>query len=63
MESELTRQVETGMDGLRSDPAYQKYVADLGKAGFFGDEVQDSAEWKKREAEAAKGWIKARSSE
>jgi hypothetical protein len=59
----LTVQAEASVEDFKSDAAYQKYITDLKKAGFFGDEVEGSAEWKKREVEAAKGWIKARSSE
>lgn len=45
------------------EPGYRRYIADLKRAGWFGDEVEGSKRWKEREAEAAKGWIEARSSE
>ena len=43
-------------DDVRSDPAYEKYIGTLAKAGFFGTEVQGSAQWKVRETEALRGW-------
>lgn len=56
-------QTEPSLDDLKADPEYQRYIADLRKACFFGNEVEGSALWKTRETEAANGWIKAKSSE
>ncbi|KAL1407108.1 hypothetical protein Q8F55_006522 [Vanrija albida] len=58
-----TADAETSTAGLESKPEYQKYIADLKTAGFFGDELQGSAKWKEREQVAAKGWIDAQSSD
>ncbi|CAK9779392.1 hypothetical protein CC85DRAFT_288640 [Cutaneotrichosporon oleaginosum] len=48
-------------DELKDQPGYARYIDDLQHAGYFGDEVRGSARWKTREAEAAKGWVEARS--
>lgn len=44
-----------------TDPEYQRYLADLTRAGFFGDEREGSARWQERERQAAQGWAAARS--
>jgi hypothetical protein len=42
---------------------YRNFLGSLTKAGFFHGELQGSAKWTEREAEAFKGWKSARSSE
>lgn len=50
-------------ENLKNEPGYARYIDDLQQAGYFGEEVRGSARWKVREAEAAKGWVAARSEE
>lgn len=50
-------------DELQHEPGYARYIDDLQRAGYFGEEVRGSARWKERETEAAKGWVAARSEE
>jgi hypothetical protein len=42
---------------------YRTFLGSLTKAGFFHGELQGSAKWTEREAEAFRGWKSARSSE
>jgi hypothetical protein len=42
---------------------YRSFLATLTKAGFFHGELEGSAKWTEREAEAFTGWKSARSSE
>lgn len=51
------------VDELKHDAGYARYIEDLRRAGYFGEEREGSARWKEREVEAAKGWVEARSSE
>ncbi|BEI84682.1 hypothetical protein CcaverHIS002_0500830 [Cutaneotrichosporon cavernicola] len=44
-------------EGLKDEPGYARYIDDLQRAGYFGEEVRGSARWKEREVEAAKGWV------
>lgn len=50
-------------DGVNSDPAYKTFLANLNKAGYFGDEVQGSQRWKEREVEARKGYQAVKATE
>lgn len=38
------------------DEAYQRYIRNLGKAGWFGGEMEGSKGYKEREASARDGW-------
>ncbi|WVQ93806.1 hypothetical protein IAU59_000884 [Kwoniella sp. CBS 9459] len=55
--------IEEESDDLRSDEGYQQFLANLKKAGWFGDEVEGSKKWNQREAEALKGYQNVKSSD
>lgn len=42
------------------DPAYIRYLDNLKKAKFFGENVEGSREWTARMREAQRGWIAVR---
>ncbi|EIW67973.1 hypothetical protein TREMEDRAFT_44967 [Tremella mesenterica DSM 1558] len=50
-------------DALSKDPAYEKYLQDLTRAGFFGTELRGSEQWQARERKAKDGWKAARAAD
>jgi hypothetical protein len=49
------------LSALRQDPEFVRYLNTLARAGWFGEgELEGSAKWKEREAQAAKGWLDVR---
>ncbi|WVQ62522.1 uncharacterized protein L199_000664 [Kwoniella botswanensis] len=54
-------QIEDG--SLASDEGYKVFLDHLRKAGWFGDELEDSEKWKMREKEAKKGYQSIKSSD
>ncbi|KAJ9096360.1 hypothetical protein QFC21_005181 [Naganishia friedmannii] len=43
-----------------NDPAFTRYISNLQKAGFFGEEMQGSKGWNERMLDAKKGWLSVR---
>lgn len=41
-----------GEASMRSDPSYAPFIAALTNIGYFGTNIQDSLEWKRKESEA-----------
>lgn len=42
------------------DPAYGRYLDNLKRAGFFGDEMEGSEGWTRRMRETKEGWVRVR---
>jgi hypothetical protein len=42
------------------DPAYVKYLDNLKRAGFFGDEMEGGEGWTRRMSDAKEGWLRVR---
>lgn len=40
------------------DPAFGRYVDNLKRAGFFGENLEGSQDWQRRMNEAKRGWIR-----
>ncbi|KAJ9119510.1 hypothetical protein QFC22_003218 [Naganishia vaughanmartiniae] len=52
---------DSSIEGVdEKDPTYSRYIANLQKAGFFGEEMQGSKGWKERMQDAKKGWLTVR---
>ena len=51
-----------GEASMRSDPSYAPFIAALTNIGYFGTNIQDSREWKRKESEALVLWQQLQSS-
>ena len=48
---------------MKIEPQYADFLANLKKAGFFGQELEGSEKWRKREEEALKGYKEVKTAE